>query len=140
MYSIVTQILHNPFCPPCCLMEGQDGVRGVAEGNVLTVENLVAQVISAFIGGIKPQLYGIVGSDVVDECPSVTAKSCSVAYYPLGIIAYDEFVVHLFLKCLNTNLTSTKFVGTAIANTANGAISRLRPIQRKKLNSTMCNR
>jgi len=54
-------------------MEGQDGVRRVAEGNVLTVDNLVAQVIPTLIGGIKPQLYGIVVSDIVDKCPSVTA-------------------------------------------------------------------
>jgi hypothetical protein len=71
-------------------VERHDGVGGVAEGDVLAAENLVAQVVAPFIGGVQTKLEGVIGSDVIDECPSVTAESCSVADDALGVIAYDE--------------------------------------------------
>ena len=85
------KVLYDALCPPSSLVEGQDGVRGVAEGDVLMINDLVAQVFPALIRGVQTQLQCRVcrfctTGNIVDECPSVTAQSRSVAYNPLGVI------------------------------------------------------
>ena len=52
------QVLYDALCPPHGLVEGQGGVRGVTEGDVLTIDNLVAQVFPALIRGVEAQNQG----------------------------------------------------------------------------------
>ena len=101
---------------------------------------MLAEVFAAFVGCVEAEEVVVSGGtqEVVDEGAPVTAETGGVAHNTLGIKSDDVFVFHLFLNFLNANLTSTKFMGTAIASTAIGASSRLRPIQRKEFNNTIC--
>ena len=137
--TVALQIAHDPLRTPQSFAEGQMRRGGVAEPHVLLQPDLLPEMIPALIGCIETQLQRIT-RQIVHQGTSVTPQSCAVAHDALGVESYLQSVCHERLKCLKTNLTSTKFVGTAMASTARGASSRLSPIQRKKLKSTICNR
>ena len=107
---------------------------GIAEGDVVLFDNLLPQIGSAFVGCIETK-GDILTGKVVDEGATVRAETRGVLHNALGIESYDSFFLH---KRLNTVLTMRKLVGTAMARTASGASSRLKPKYRNKLNNAIC--
>ena len=141
LHAVALQVLHDAVAAPVGRAQFRvlGDSRGVAELHVFLLHDLFPQVVAPLVGGIQPHLQGV-GGEVVHECTAVASQACTVFHDALGIIADDRIVSHVRLKCLNTNLTMMKFAGTAMASTAMGASSRLRPSHRKKLKSTMCSR
>ena len=137
--TIALQVAYDAFRAPEGLAEGQRRRGRVAETDVRLLFDLLSERVSALIGGIESQLQGV-GGQIVYQGASVAPQSCAVTHDALGVETYLQSFCHERLKCLKTNLTRTKLVGTAMASTARGASSRLRPIQRKKLKSTICSR
>ena len=92
---------------------------------IISLCDLRAEIIAALIGSIEVQTQGVLGL-IVYQCAAVRAQACAVANYALGIETYFKYACShdFFEKCLNTKRTITKFVGTAIINTAKGANSR----------------
>ena len=122
LYAIALKIGYDAATAPIGLEVARGGVD---EGNVGAIDDLGAQVIAATVGGIEVEAQGILGQ-IVDQCAAVRAQTCAVANYALGIDTYIKWGCSHDLreKCLNTKRTMTKFVGTAIINTANGASRR----------------
>ncbi len=131
--AVTAQAAEDAMAAPVGLGEPAQGqAAGIARTDIVTAHDLAPQMADAVVGGVKTHLEGQ-RCEVVDERAGVTAQARGVAEGALGVVTDDH-------RRLKTVLTRTKFVGTAMASTAIGANSRLRPSQRKKLKSTMCNR
>ena len=136
-HAVAPQLGNNPPRAPEGLAKRR-AIR-ITETNIRQLGYLAAQILTTRIGGIEAQVE-VAASQIVDKRAAIAAKSCAVPDDSLGIEADGHPIAHERLKCLKTKRTITKLAGTAMASTAIGASSRLRPIHRKKLKSTMWSR